>query len=82
MLQEFGDPQFYALKQQVLAAVAAGEDPSVIAIGGDRFLRTSIRVALRQLKAADGISPSLMTWLSAHERPDQIEMEEQSLGCD
>jgi hypothetical protein len=39
-------------------------------------------VALRQLKAADGMSPSLMMWLSAHERPDQIEMEEQSLGCD
>jgi hypothetical protein len=82
MLQEFGDPKFYALKQQVLAAVAAGEDPSVIAIAGDRFARTSIRVALRQLKAADGMSPSLMIWLSAHERPDQIEMEEQGPGWD
>ena len=82
MLQDFGDPKFYALKQQVVAAVAAGEDPSVIAIGGDRFLRTGIRVALRQLKAADGMSPSLMMWLSAHERPDQIEMEEQSPGYD
>jgi hypothetical protein len=82
MLQDFGDPKFYVLKQQVLAAVVAGEDPSVIAIEGDRFARTSVRVALRQLKAADGMSPSLMTWLSAHERPDQIEMEEQRLGCD
>src|SRR6266436_5581202 len=82
MLQDFGDPKFYALKQQVLAAVAAGEDPSVIAIAGDRFARTSIRVALRQLKAADGMSPSLMMWLSAHERPDQIEMEEQGPGYD
>ena len=82
MLQDFGDPKFYALKQQVLAAVAAGEDPSVIAIAGDRFARTSIRVALRQLKAADGMSPSLMMWLSAHERSDQIEMEEQSPGYD
>jgi hypothetical protein len=82
MLQDFGDAKFYALKQQVLAAVAAGEDPSVIAIGGDRFARTSIRVALRQLKAADGMSPSLTMWLSAHERPDQMEMEEQSPGYD
>ena len=82
MLQDFGDPKFYVLKQQVLAAVAAGEDPSVIAIEGDRFARTSIRVALRQLKATDGMSPSLMMWLSAHERPDQIEMEEQSPGYD
>jgi len=82
MLQDFGDPKFYALKQQVLAAVAAGEDPSVIAIAGDRFARTSIRVALRQLKAADGMSPSLMMWLSAHERSDRIEMEEQGPGYD
>jgi hypothetical protein len=82
MLQDFGDPKFYALKQQVLAAVAAGEDPSVIAIAGDRFARTSIRVALRQITAADGMSPSLMMWLSAYERSDQIEMEEQSPGFD
>jgi Family of unknown function (DUF6925) len=78
MLQDFGDPRLYALKQQVVAAVAAGEDPSVIAIRGDRMARTSIRVALRQLKAAGDMSPSLMTWLRAHERPDQIEMEEQT----
>jgi hypothetical protein len=78
MLQDFGDPKFYALKQQVAAAVAAGEDPSVIAIKGDRIARTSIRVALQQLKAAGGMSPPLMTWLSAHERPDQIEMEEET----
>jgi hypothetical protein len=78
MLRDFGDPRLYALKQQVIAAVAAGEDPSVIAIRGDRMTRTSIRVALRQLKAAGDMSPLLMTWLSAHERPDQSEMEEQT----
>ena len=82
MLQDFGDSKFYALKQRVIAAVAAGEDPSVIEIGGDRMARTSICVALRQLRAADEMSPSLMTWLSAHERPDQIEMEEQTLEED
>jgi hypothetical protein len=78
MLRDFGDPSLYALKQQVVAAVAAGEDPSVIAIRGDRIARTSIRVALRQLKASGDLSPSLMTCLSAHERPDQLEMEEQT----
>ena len=82
MLQDFGDSKFYALKQRVIAAVAAGEDPSVIAITGDRMARTSIRVALRQLKAAGDMSPSLMTWLSAYERPDQIDMEEQILEED
>jgi hypothetical protein len=78
MLRDFGDPRLYALKQQVVAAIAAGEDPSAIAIGDDRMARTSIRVALRQLKAAGEMSPSLTTWLSAHERADQVEMEEQT----
>lgn len=80
MLQDFGDPEFYALKQRVLAAVAAGEDPSVIAITDNRFARTNIRVALRQLKAADFVSPSLMMWFAAHERADQVEAEEHAPG--
>jgi Family of unknown function (DUF6925) len=71
MLRDFGDPEFYAVKQRVVAAVAAGEDPSVIAIADGRFTRTNIRVALRQLKAADDVSPSLTKWLAAHERSDQ-----------
>jgi hypothetical protein len=78
MLRDFGDPGLYALKQRVVAAIAAGEDPSAIAIGDDRMARTSIRAALRQLKAAGDMSPSLTTWLSAHERADQVELEEQT----
>jgi hypothetical protein len=81
MLRDFGDPTLYALKQQVVAAIAAGEDPFV-AIRDDRMARTSIRVALRQLKAAGDMSPSLMAWLSAHERPDQIEMDEETAEND
>ena len=76
MLRDFGDPEFYAVKQRVVAAVAAGEDPSVIAIADGRFMRTNIRVALRQLKAADDVSPSLTKWLAAHERSDQIAAED------
>jgi hypothetical protein len=82
ILQEFGDPDFFALKQRVLAAVAAGEDPSVIAIADNRFARTNVRVALRQLRAADDASPALMTWLAAHERADQIGAEEHVPGHD
>src|SRR5262249_35300726 len=44
MLQDFGDAKFYALKQQALAAVPAGGDPSIVAITADTFARTSIRV--------------------------------------
>ncbi len=71
MLRDFGDPEFYALKQRVLAAVAAGEDPSLIAIADSRFTRTNVRIALRQLRAAEAASPALAAWLAAHERFDQ-----------
>jgi len=82
MLRDFGDPEFYAVKQRVVAAVAAGEDPSVIAIADGRFTRTNIRVALRQLKAADDVSPSLTKWLAAHERSDQGAAEEHAPADD
>ena len=34
ILRSYGDPKFLALKQQVLDAVAAGADPSAIAVHG------------------------------------------------
>jgi hypothetical protein len=71
MLQMFGDQRFVTLKQRVVAAIAAGEDPSAIAVTDTRFARTNIRVALRQLKAANAASPALMAWLAAHERAGQ-----------
>ena len=57
-----------ALKQQVLNAIAAGADPSAIAVTDQRFARTNIRVTLRQLKAQHETAPSLDAWLAAHER--------------
>jgi Family of unknown function (DUF6925) len=74
MLRMFGDPEFVSLKQRVVAAVNGGEDPSVIAVTDQRFARTNVRVALRQLRAAPERSPSLAAslaaWLAAHERVD------------
>jgi Family of unknown function (DUF6925) len=68
MLRDFGDPALYALKRRVIAAVTAGEDPSsVVAMTGSRFMRTTVRVALRQLAAAGHPSASLATWLAAHD---------------
>jgi hypothetical protein len=82
MLRDFGDPELYALKQRVLAAVAAGEDPSVIAIADSRFTRTNVRVALRQLRATACASPALAAWLAAHEAFDRSEPEEHAGGPD
>jgi hypothetical protein len=73
MLRMFGDPEFFALKQRVVAAVTAGEDPSVVDITGHRFARTNVRVALRQLKATHEETPSLAAWLAVHERAGFLE---------
>src|SRR5262245_20134857 len=71
LLREFGEPELYALKQRVFAAVAAGEDPSIMSAANGRFARTSIRVALRQLQAAGHACPALTAWLAAHDRFDR-----------
>jgi len=75
MMQMFGDPQLVALKQRVIAATAAGKNPAVVAISNNRFARTNVRVALRQLEASSGPSPSLLAWTAAYERPLPIEVE-------
>jgi hypothetical protein len=61
MLAAFGDPEIVAIKQRVRDAVRAGQPPAEFT--GDRHGRTSIRVALRQMKAAGDVSPALSAWL-------------------
>ena len=66
MLRQFGDPRFVALKEQVRTAAAEGRDPRSFPVAG-RFARTSIRVALRQLRAAGEKLPALTAWLAVHD---------------
>lgn len=66
--RRFGDPQTVALKQRIRMAVMAGEDPSAVAMAENRFTRVNVRVALRQLRAAEDDLPSLAAWLSVYER--------------
>jgi hypothetical protein len=73
VLRQFGDPKSVALKQRLVAAIAAGADPSVLALADNRFARTDIRVVLRQLSAANEASAALAAWLAAHERSNVIE---------
>jgi Family of unknown function (DUF6925) len=75
ILHQFGDPASLALKQQVVAAIAAGTDPAAVRVSDHRLARTGIRVVLRQLAAVDEPSPALAAWLAAHERPDRSESE-------
>lgn len=61
MIERFGDPDSLAIKRRVRDAVAAERPPASMAT--DRRGRTSIRIALRQLKAAGHGSPVLQSWL-------------------
>jgi hypothetical protein len=77
ILRAFGDPAVVALKQRIIAAIAAGADPTAIAVTDHRFARTAIRVAVRQLCATDDVSPALAAWMAVHERSDRVEPEDE-----
>jgi len=49
----------------------------VVAITDNRFARTNIRVVLRQLRASDNVSPSLLAWTAAHDHHHQTSIEPQ-----
>lgn len=70
ILSEYGDDEAVRLKQHVAALVREGREP----FGKDdvkgRSFRTSVRVALRQLKASGYTSPALGAWLLAFEPAD------------
>ncbi len=75
ILRRFGDPASFALKQRLIAAIAAGTHPSAIEVGNGRFAGASIRVVLRQLGAAEEASPALAAWRAVHERSDRSDRE-------
>lgn len=61
-MADFGDPAMTGLKQRVREAVRAGQPPAEFS--RDRYGRASIRIALRQMKAAGETSPALAAWLA------------------
>lgn len=70
LLSHYGDPASVALKRRVIYLVMAGQGPLGTGIADDRMSRTSVRIALRQLRASETASSSLAAWLAAYERPD------------
>ena len=67
LLSRYGDIEHVRLKRNVMKAISAGAGPEAIATPKERFAQASIRVALRQLKASEGTSPSLAAWFAAHD---------------
>jgi hypothetical protein len=64
MIERFGLPDSLAIKRRVVAAIKAEEAPAALTGAQDRHGRISIRIALRQLKAAGYASPMLQAWLA------------------
>jgi hypothetical protein len=64
MIAGFGLPNSLAIKRRVADAIEAGEPPSASPTAQDRHGRTSVRIALRQLKAAGVASPTLHAWVA------------------
>jgi hypothetical protein len=62
MIETFGHPDDWEIKRRIMDAVNAGELPSAVA--QTRHGRASIRIALRQMKAAGQASAVLPAWLA------------------
>jgi hypothetical protein len=64
MIERFGLSENLAIKRRISDAIKAAEPPSAVALAPDRYGRTNIRIALRQLKAAGMTSPTLQAWVA------------------
>jgi hypothetical protein len=76
MMAACGDPLALKIKQRVIDAVLGGEPPTLVA--DDRHGRTSIRIALRQMKAEGHASPTLSTWLASFDQAGSEEGDEEA----
>lgn len=71
MLGMYGGAASLIAKHRVKEAINASAPPAEIA--HDRDGRSSIRIALRQMKAAGHISPALQAWIAAFDPTDSLE---------
>ena len=62
-----------AIKRQVVDAIERGILPSALRLVTDRSTRTVVRVAVRQLKAADHTSQALAAWQNEFDIVDLVE---------
>ena len=76
MMATCGDPLTLAIKRRVADAVLAGEPPSAAA--GDRHGRTSVRIALRQMKATGHASATLSAWLASFDQAGSEEGDDEA----
>jgi hypothetical protein len=75
LLGRYGVPELLALKQQVVDSTTAGRRPETMSLPNDRFARSTVRVALRQMLTVGPLSPALTAWLSVYDRLDPVDAE-------
>lgn len=82
LLGRFGSADTMALKARVAELVATGEGPRSMSGADDRISRATIRIALRQLKAANASSRELAQWLAEYDHGDEggLDDDPQTLG--
>jgi hypothetical protein len=76
MLERHGLPELTAIKRAVIEAVANGKGPETLMLPTDRSARATVRVALRQLSAAEPRASALPPWLAAYDRRDPADIED------
>jgi hypothetical protein len=75
MLGRFGDADAITLKRQAMNAITEGRDPSAVAVPNDRFARSNIRVAVRQMRALQRRLSALPRWIAAYDHAQGTEDE-------
>ncbi len=78
ILRRYGNSRFASLKDQVRIAVEQDRDPADMSVAG-RHTLSNIRVALRQLRIANGGLPALARWDAAYERSQPDDDEERHI---
>ncbi len=68
MLGTYGHPESLAIKRRIMQAIEDGEPPAAMA--HDRDGRNSVRIALRQMRAAGQASAVLAAWLAQFDHAD------------
>jgi hypothetical protein len=77
LLARFGEVKLLDVKRRVLESVSARHGPSALSLPDDRFSRAALRIALRQIKMSGEPAPAIDAWLTAHDRADAAEAEEE-----
>jgi hypothetical protein len=62
-------------RRRAVGIGAEGRDPSAVAVPNDRFARSNIRVAVRQMRTSQRPLPALGRWIATYDQAHGAEDE-------